>query len=81
VPPILYGCRQAVLTFMRSDRLGRATSPPTTVGWRCRWRSFMAPPNKALHPTIGRGRPLAGERQGVGQTGLRAANPLALDPS
>jgi hypothetical protein len=22
VPPILYGCRQAVLTFMRSDRLG-----------------------------------------------------------
>jgi hypothetical protein len=41
----------------------------------------MAPPNKALHPTIGRGRPLAGERQGVGQTGLRAANPLALDPS
>ena len=22
MPPILYGCRQAVLTFMRSDRLG-----------------------------------------------------------
>ncbi len=28
-------------------------------------RSIQEQPNKALHPTIGRGRPLAGERQGV----------------
>jgi len=81
VPPILYGCRQAVLTFMRSDRLGPSDVTADDRRLAMPLALVHGAAEQGVAPTIGRGRPLAGERQGVGQTGLRAANPLALDPS